>query len=523
MTNPSRTTDSTTATCPPDVVYTLEVVVPDRRQHEVAAIALRAPGQVSTGLHTRQVPGWSRLRLVADRETTLRWLEQRIRSQLGFELVSCADLAIERSRGGKPTTQAKVPLRDGDDLAVAYTPGVGRVALRIAANPAEVQKLTGKDNRVAIVTDGTDVLGLGNLGPAAVLPVMEGKAAPFAHLAGIDAVPICLDTASIDQIVATVFAIAPSFGGINLEDIAAPGCFAVEARLRAALHIPVLHDDQHGTAVVVLAALRNALAVVGKRLDTARLVVLGAGAAGTAVTRLLLAAGAHDVLGWAPVGVLGPHLGPTLPPHKQELAAATNPCGVRGGLPEALRGADAVIGVSAAHLLSRELVASMASNPVVFALANPVPEIEPDQIADLAAVIATGRSDHPNPGEQRPGLPRPVPRRARRTRHQLRRRGPAGLRTSPGRPRSPAACRPAAARRPRPTHHASDRRRRDPNSQRATHTIRGAAMKRLPRYAGTGPHLRAPDRCAPARPGTGRRPVPRAGQPGAAAPPRAAR
>ena len=345
---------------------------------------------------TRRQPGWRRYRLTADRDETLCWLEKRLRSRLGPDLLSCVDLAMERSRGGKTQTTAKIPLRDNEDLAFAYTPGVGRVAAHVAADPRSAAQLTGKSNRVAIVTDGTAVLGLGDLGPIAALPVMEGKAALFSHLAKIDAVPICLDTTDVEQIVATVTAIAPSFGGINLEDIAAPRCFDVESRLRPRLDIPVLHDDQHGTAVVVVAALQNALVVVGKNLAGARIVVVGAGAAGTAVTQLLIAAGARDVVVWAPVGVLGRHLAAVLPPHKAALAATTNPRGVRGGLAEAMRGADAVVGVSAGGVLSRSLVASMATDPVVFALANPVPEIEPDEIADLAPVVTTGRSDHPN-------------------------------------------------------------------------------------------------------------------------------
>ena len=395
MTRPSASRQTGPA-ARPDIAFTLDVAVVDRRADEVAAIAATAPGPVNVRpLDTRE-PGCAQLRLSADGEATLSWLEQRLREQLGFELISCADLAIERSRGGKTRTRAKIALRDGEDLAFAYTPGVGRVAQHIAAIPGAVGHLTGKSNRVAIVTDGSAVLGLGNLGPAAALPVMEGKAALFAHLANIDAVPICLDTQDVDGIVAAVTAIAPSFGGINLEDIAAPRCFAVEARLRDALDIPVLHDDQHGTAIVVLAALRNALTVVGKRLDTASIVVLGAGAAGTAVTRLLLAGGARDVVVWAPVGVLHPELAPELSPHKQQLAAVTNPRGVRGGRQEALAGADAVIGVSAAGVLNRNLVKGMSPNPVVFALANPIPEIEPAEVADLAAVVATGRSDWPN-------------------------------------------------------------------------------------------------------------------------------
>jgi malate dehydrogenase (oxaloacetate-decarboxylating) len=381
----------------PDIAYALEVVVADRRRAgEVAEIAAAAPGRVQVSSGNPPAVGPVTMRLFADGEPTLRWLQHWLVSQLGAALISCVDLAMERSRGGKTRVQATVPLADKDDLALAYTPAVGRVARCLAADPAAADTLTGKRNRVAIITDGSAVLGLGNLGPTAALPVMEGKSALFAHLAGIDAVPICLDTQDVDTIVEVVTAIAPSFGGINLEDIAAPGCFTVEARLRETLPIPVLHDDQHGTAVVVLAGLLNALRVVGKELPTARIVVAGAGAAGTAVTRLLLAAGARDVTVWAPVGILHPSMSVALPLHKQQLARMTNPRGRDGGLPEALDGADAVIGVSAAGVLNRSLIAAMAAGPIVFALANPIPEIDPADIADLAAVTATGRSDHPN-------------------------------------------------------------------------------------------------------------------------------
>jgi malate dehydrogenase (oxaloacetate-decarboxylating) len=336
------------------------------------------------------------MRMVTDGEPTLRWLQHWLRADLGTGLLSCTDPAIDRSRTGKVHLHAAVPLQDTEDLAFAYTPGVGRVASMIAADPGAATQLTGRRNRVAVVTDGSAVLGLGNLGPSAALPVMEGKAALFAYLAGIDAVPICLDVHEVDDMVAAVRSIAPSFGGINLEDIAAPACFALETRLRETLAIPVLHDDQHGTAVAVLAALLNALTVVGKQLPQARIVVLGAGAAGTAVTRLLLAAGATDVIVWAPPGVLHPRISAELPAHKRELTAMTNPRGINGGLPEALRDADVVIGLSAARVLNRSLIECMAADPIVFAMANPVPEIHPDEIHDLAAVTATGRSDHPN-------------------------------------------------------------------------------------------------------------------------------
>lgn len=225
---------------------------------------------------------------------------------------------------------------------------------------------------------------------------MEGKCALFAPLAGIDAVPIWLDTQDVDEIVRAVTAIAPGFGGINLEDISSPRCFEVEKRLRETLDIPVIHDDQHGTAIVVLAAMLNALQSVAKQLETARIVIVGAGAAGTAVTRLLLAAGARDVTVWVPAGILHPVNEGQLPDHKRWLANHTNPRGIQGGLAEALNEADAVVGVSAPGVLSRDLVKTMASSPIVFALANPHPEVDPDQIADVGAVIATGSSDYPN-------------------------------------------------------------------------------------------------------------------------------
>ncbi|HEX3826796.1 MAG TPA: NADP-dependent malic enzyme [Sporichthyaceae bacterium] len=381
----------------PDIAYTLDVVIADRYRAAVArAIAAAAPGSVLIRRCDQPVAGPVSMRMVTDGEPTHRWLQHWLRADLGTGLLSCTDPAIDRSRTGKIRIRAAVPLQDSEDLAFAYTPGVGRVASMIAADPGCARQLTGRHNRVAVVTDGSAVLGLGNLGPTAALPVMEGKAALFAHLAGIDAVPICLDTHDVDGIVAAVSAIAPGFGGVNLEDIAAPTCFAVETRLRETLDIPVLHDDQHGTAVVVLAALLNALTVVGKQFRNARIVVLGAGAAGTAVTRLLLAAGATDVIVWAPPGVLHPRISRQLPAHKQELAAMTNPRGIHGGLPEALRNADAVIGLSAARVLNRSLIEGMAKDPIVFAMANPVPEIHPAEICDLAAVTATGRSDHPN-------------------------------------------------------------------------------------------------------------------------------
>jgi malate dehydrogenase (oxaloacetate-decarboxylating) len=297
--------------------------------------------------------------------------------------------------GGKVAVTSKVPLKTRDDLSMAYTPGVGRVALALAQRPEDVAKLTVKGNAVAVVTDGSAVLGLGNLGPGAALPVMEGKAALFKRFADIDAWPICLDTQDTDEIVAVVRAISPGFGGINLEDISAPRCFEIERRLRELLDIPVFHDDQHGTAIVVSAALTNALRCVAKSLEAARIVVAGGGAAGTAIVSLLVAAGARHLLVWDREGILAP-ADPRLNAAKRQLALLTNPAGVTGDLHDALRGADVFIGVSGPGVLDPDWITDMAADPVVFALANPDPEVDVDAAQRRAAVVATGRSDYPN-------------------------------------------------------------------------------------------------------------------------------
>ena len=297
--------------------------------------------------------------------------------------------------GGKLEVVPTVPLRHRDDLSRAYTPGVARVSLAIAENPADARRLTIKRNTVAIVTDGSAVLGLGNIGPAAALPVMEGKAALFKQLAGVDAWPVCLDTQDTDQLVEIVRALAPTYGGVNLEDISAPRCFEIEARLRELLDIPVFHDDQHGTAIVVLAALTNALRVVGKQLADVRIVVSGVGAAGHAIIRLLAAQGARDIIGCDRQGTLHAGREPR-DEFRTWIAENTNPAQVTGSLAEALRGADVFVGVSAPDLLTGADVATMADDAVVFALANPDPEVDPAQAAEHAAVVATGRSDYPN-------------------------------------------------------------------------------------------------------------------------------
>lgn len=299
--------------------------------------------------------------------------------------------------GGKLTIESKLPIRNRDDLSLIYTPGVARICEAIAKDPSDARRLTIKRNTIAVVTDGSAVLGLGNIGPLAALPVMEGKAALFKRFANIDAFPICLDTQDTEEIVRTVKAIAPVFAGINLEDISAPRCFEIEARLRAELDIPVFHDDQHGTAIVCLAALRNALKVVGKKIEDVELVMSGAGAAGTAVLKLLFAAGLRHATVADQKGII--HLGrKDIDPDTSLgwIAEATNKSVKTGTLKDAMVGADVFIGVSAANLLAAEDIAKMAPNSIVFALANPNPEIDPAQAAKFAAVVATGRSDFAN-------------------------------------------------------------------------------------------------------------------------------
>ncbi len=326
-------------------------------------------------------------------------LVEEMRAVPGVQIGKVSDRTFLAHLGGKLTIESKVPIRNRDDLSLVYTPGVARICLAIAADPTDARRLTIKRNTVAVVTDGSAVLGLGNLGPLAALPVMEGKAALFKRFAGIDAFPICLDTQDVDEIVAAVKAIAPVFAGINLEDISAPRCFEIEARLRRELDIPVFHDDQHGTAIVTLAALTNALRVVGKALADVRIVMSGAGAAGTAILTLLQHAGARDVVVCDVAGVVAPDRDDIVANPGTELAgvaSSTNPRGVRGTLRDALVGADVFIGVSAPGILTGDDIATMAERSVVFAMANPDPEVDPAEAAQHAAVVATGRSDFTN-------------------------------------------------------------------------------------------------------------------------------
>ncbi|MFC6153798.1 NAD(P)-dependent malic enzyme [Nocardioides yefusunii] len=297
--------------------------------------------------------------------------------------------------GGKLETVSRVRLAGADELSLAYTPGVARVCTAIAENPALTQEYTWVPNVVAVVTDGTAVLGLGDIGPAAAMPVMEGKAVLFKEFGGVDSVPICLATTDVDEIVETVERMAPSFGGINLEDISAPRCFEIEARLKESLDIPVFHDDQHGTAVVALAALTNALTVTGRTPAETRVVISGAGAAGVAVAKILLGAGYADIAVLDRQGVLSSERS-DLTPIKSEIARATADNFLRcGSLADVMKGADVYIGVSGGSV-PEEVVASMAENAIIFGLANPTPEVHPDLAHKYAAVVATGRSDFPN-------------------------------------------------------------------------------------------------------------------------------
>lgn len=322
-------------------------------------------------------------------------ITQAVEGQPGTRVHKVSDRTFLLHIGGKLEISSKVPLRTRDDLSMAYTPGVARVCTAIFEHPEDVRRLTMKRNTVAIVTDGSAVLGLGNIGPSAALPVMEGKAILFKHFAGVDAWPVCLDTQDTDEIVRTIELLAPAYGGINLEDIAAPRCFEVEARLQKLLDIPVFHDDQHGTAIVVLAALTNALAVVGKRLSTVKIVVAGAGAAGVAVTKILQAEGAHNITTCDRQGVLSDERA-DLDPSKAWLAQHTHPRPRVGTLLDALTDADVFIGVSGPDLFTPNDIRRMAVDPIVFALANPDPEVNPAGAWEFAAVVATGRSDEPN-------------------------------------------------------------------------------------------------------------------------------
>jgi len=366
--------------------------------HQSGMLASVAQAIASAGGNIGQIDLVERTRKILVRDITVDasssdhadMIVNAVKALEEVKVLSVYDRTFALHKGGKIRVEGKLALNNQEDLAMAYTPGVGRICTAIAENPERVYDLTIKGNTVAIVTDGSAVLGLGNLGPEAALPVMEGKAMLFKAFAGIDAFPICLATQDTDAIVEAVKNLAPVFGGVNLEDISAPRCFEIEARLQKELNIPIFHDDQHGTAIVSLAALFNALKVVKKSLEQVRIVINGAGAAGIAIARLLRKAGATKILMCDSKGILSTSR-EDLNPQKQEFAVAQS-----GSLAGAMTGADVFLGVSAPGVVTVEMVKSMAKDPVVFAMANPIPEIQPELITDIVAVMATGRSDYPN-------------------------------------------------------------------------------------------------------------------------------
>lgn len=318
-----------------------------------------------------------------------------VRAADGIELLEWEDRTFALHEGGKVDVISRIAVNDRDDLSMAYTPGVARVCKAIEAEPLRSHDLTIRKNTVAIVSDGTAVLGLGDIGPLGAMPVMEGKALLFKEFAGVDGFPICLDTKDPEKIIETVRNIAPSFGGINLEDIAAPVCFEVEDRLKELLDIPVFHDDQHGTAVVTLAALENALKIVDKRYEDLTVVIAGVGAAGVAISKILMNAGVRNIIGVDREGAVYDGRG-NLNVAKQWFAENTNPEGRKGDLASIMPGSDVFVGVSGPNLIGRDAVLTMAKDPIVFAMANPDPEIRPEEAEGAVAVMATGRSDFPN-------------------------------------------------------------------------------------------------------------------------------
>jgi len=323
-------------------------------------------------------------------------ITERIRGIEGVTVVNVSDRTFLMHLGGKIEVKGRVAVKTRDDLSMAYTPGVARVCMAIHDDPEKAYTLTIKQNTVAVVSDGSAVLGLGDIGPNGAQPVMEGKALIFKEFAGVDAFPLCLNTKNVDEIVMIVKAIAPVFGGINLEDISAPRCFEIEERLQRDLDIPVFHDDQHGTAVVVLAALINALKVVGKKLPDARIVFTGAGASGIATAKLLMLEGARHIISSDRAGAIYRGRTENMNPMKQWFAEHTNPEGVRGSAGDALKGADVFIGLSGPGVVSLKDIQAMNSDPIVFAMANPTPEIMPEEAGPYVRVMATGRSDYPN-------------------------------------------------------------------------------------------------------------------------------
>jgi malate dehydrogenase (oxaloacetate-decarboxylating) len=367
------------------------------------ASAIGDAGGLIAAVDLVQVEGSHTIRdITVDTAEEADWqrLTQAVEALPGARVLDTTDRTLQLHVGGKIELHNKAPLKTRDDLSMAYTPGVARVCEVIRDDPDRAFQYTIKRNTVAVVSDGTAVLGLGDIGARAAMPVMEGKAMLFKEFAGVDAFPICLDTRDPEEIVAVVKAIAPAFGGVNLEDISAPRCFEIEDRLRASLDIPVFHDDQHGTAVVVLAALLNALKLTDQSIEDLRIVIVGVGAAGVAVARILMAAGARHIIGADSRGALSvdraDYVDGTMHPVKRSLAEDTNPEQRSGSIVDVVEGADLFIGLSGARVLEASALRRMAADPIVFAMANPTPEVSPEEAAPYARIMATGRSDYPN-------------------------------------------------------------------------------------------------------------------------------
>ena len=386
----------------PAVAYSVTLRVSYENVPGKLGVITTAIGEVGGDIGAIDIVSTDRGRMVRDITVNARNVDHgieiatTIKSLPGVRVRNVSDPTFLLHLGGKISMASKVPIRTRNDLSLAYTPGVARVSTAIHEDPSAAWALTSKSNSVAVVTDGTAVLGLGDIGPAAAMPVMEGKALLFKELAGVDAWPICLDTTVPEDIIRIVKHISPSFGGINLEDIAAPNCFYIEERLKEELDIPVFHDDQHGTAIVVMAALYNALKVVGKRIDEIKIVMSGAGAAGVATAKLIEEAGSRHIIGYDREGIL--HRGMDFSEHsgKRWFAENTNPDDFRGDLLGAMRGADVFIGLSGPNVINVDHLKVMNRDPIVFAMANPEPEISPEDALPHVRVMATGRSDYPN-------------------------------------------------------------------------------------------------------------------------------